>query len=502
MAQRNTHIRSAQIGNNEIFNVNLNTEVAGNGLAGAGGSALSVDLEGSSLAVSGTGLKIAALGVTASTLAADVVGNGLTGANGSEITVQAEDGSILVGASGVKVGAVDASHLDETDDYAFSGNFTLTTVPTSASDVANKAYVDSVAQGLDVKDSVRLITTANITLSGEQTIDGFLTSTDRVLVNGQTTVSENGIYDTSAGAWTRSLDMSASSSSASVFTFVEEGTLNADNGFVCTNDVGNDTVGTHDLVFVQFSGAGSVIAGSGMTKSGNTLNVIGGTGITANANDIQITDSGVDTLQLADFGVTNTKLGPDAVDGTKIADLSVNTEHLVDNSVETAKINNDAVTTLKIANLNVTTGKIALLAVDTAQLAADAVDGTKLADNAVDSEHYADSSIDESHLNVSNAEGAGLVLSSDGAGGFTWISGTADAVIESDMVKEPKTVVGGETSFTLANTPIDASVQFYLNGLLQEEGVGNDYEQTGTAVTNIVALDANDIAIFYYIINN
>ena len=146
--------------------------------------------------------------------------------------------------------------------------------PTADADAANKGYVDGVAQGLDVKDSVKATTTANITLSGTQTIDGVsLSADDRVLVKNQNTASENGLYLCKSGSWTRTDDLAAGADAAGAFVFVEQGTINSENGFVCTSNKGSAVVGTNNLVFAQFSGAGQIIAGDGMDKSGNTISV-------------------------------------------------------------------------------------------------------------------------------------------------------------------------------------------------------------------------------------
>ena len=144
---------------------------------------------------------------------------------------------------------------------------------TADNDAANKGYVDGVAQGLDIKDSCVVVSTSNITLSGTQTIDGVsLSANDRVLVAGQSTASQNGIYKVvSGGSWTRADDMAAGEDAAGNFTFIEEGTTNAENGWVCTSDKGSAVVGTNNLTFAQFSGAGQITAGDGLQKSGNTL---------------------------------------------------------------------------------------------------------------------------------------------------------------------------------------------------------------------------------------
>lgn len=162
------------------------------------------------------------------------------------------------------------------------GGFKITNLadPVSAQDAATKSYVDAIKQGLDIKDSVRLASTANIPLSGgaSLTVDGVsVANNDRLLLKDQTTGSENGIYTVSgigsSYSLTRSIDANTSSKvTAGLFTFVAEGTLNGDYGFVLTT---NDPIilGTTSLVFTQFSGAGQIIAGTGLTKSGNTLSI-------------------------------------------------------------------------------------------------------------------------------------------------------------------------------------------------------------------------------------
>ena len=158
-----------------------------------------------------------------------------------------------------------------------SQKITNLATPTADGDAASKSYVDGVSQGLDVKDSCDAATTANITISTAlntgDTLDGVSLSTnDRVLVKDQSTASENGIYIVGSSP-ARADDLAAGADAAGMFTFVEQGTVNADNGFVCTSNKGSAVVGTNNLAFSQFSGAGQVTAGDGLDKSGNTLSV-------------------------------------------------------------------------------------------------------------------------------------------------------------------------------------------------------------------------------------
>lgn len=158
-----------------------------------------------------------------------------------------------------------------------SQKITNLATPTADTDAVTKAYADALKNGLDVKQSVRASTTANITLSGTQTIDGVvLVAGDRVLVKNQTTGSQNGIYVVAAGAWSRSTDADVDSEvNAGMFAFVEEGDANADTGWVMTTN-SPTTLGTTSLTFAQFSGAGSLSVDATLTKTGTTIGLTSG----------------------------------------------------------------------------------------------------------------------------------------------------------------------------------------------------------------------------------
>jgi hypothetical protein len=200
-----------------------------------------------------------------------------------------------------------------------SGNAKVAT-PTDAAHIATKGYVDSARQGLDVKASVRVATTAAINLSTDleagDVIDGVtLVAGDRVLVKNQGTASENGIYvAVASGAASRSSDANGTADTGELtsgtFTFVEAGTVNFDSGFVVSTD-GTITVGTTGITWTQFSGAGSFEAGDGLSKSGTQVNVnvtSNRTAITADAIDISanyVGQSSITTLGTITTGVWN-----------------------------------------------------------------------------------------------------------------------------------------------------------------------------------------------------
>ena len=200
-----------------------------------------------------------------------------------------------------------------------SGNAKVA-VPTDAAHIATKGYVDSARQGLDVKQSVRVASTANVAIStgleAGDVIDGVtLVAGDRVLLKNQTTASENGIYvAVASGAASRSSDANGTADTGELksgtFAFVEEGTVNFDSGFVVSTD-GTITVDSTGITWTQFSGAGSFEAGDGLSKTGTQVNVnvtANRTAITADAIDISanyVGQSSITTLGTITTGIWN-----------------------------------------------------------------------------------------------------------------------------------------------------------------------------------------------------
>jgi hypothetical protein len=293
---------------------------------------------------------------------------------GSITNAKLANSSVTIGSDTVALGAtqtdlngitsldvdnitVDSNTISTTDtngDLVLSPNGTATvTVPSGyearagfgSDSLVNKTYVDNVANGLDVKESVRVSTTGNLSATyvngagtltananGAISVDGVsLVLNDRVLVKDQTTQTQNGIYKvttvgsgSAAYVLTRTPDANdAAELTGGVFTFVEEGTANADNGYVATHN-GIPTFGTTNIAFDQFSGAGQISAGNGLTKTGNTIDAVGTSNrisVSANAIDIASTyvgQSSITTLGTIATGTWNADTIGVAYGGTGI----------------------------------------------------------------------------------------------------------------------------------------------------------------------------------------
>ena len=245
-------------------------------------------------------------------------GNSSTGA----ITItDGANGAITLNPHGT--GTVDMS----------SARVTSVADPTGDQDAATKAYVDATSNGLDVKASVDVATTADLdytysngssgvgatltnSANGVVALDGInLTANMRVLVKDQagSDADQNGIYKvTTAGAdgvalvLTRATDAdTAAKLTGGAFTFVEQGSTQQDNGYVFTHD-GSPTIGTTNLPVSQFSGAGQITAGTGLTKSGNTINAVGSATIIANSDSLEVNSSGTEHQILRSGGSAGT----------------------------------------------------------------------------------------------------------------------------------------------------------------------------------------------------
>lgn len=378
----------------------------------------------------------------------------------------------IQGGSQIKSGTIDKTRVDSSiiradgvnafsSDQALGGNkLTGLGAPTAAGDAATKAYVDAIAVGLDPKASVRVATTTTLpanTRSGNvltasangafAAVDGItLIVTDRILVKNEATGANNGIYTlttlgTGGTPWvlTRATDMDADAeATAGIYAFVEEGTVNADSAWVLTTD-NPITLNTTALTFSQFTGAGQITAGAGLTKTGNTLDVTNSDGsITVGADTVSVNYSGTPSTQA---------IGDAAAAGTDAHAARIDHKH--------------------------------------AMPAFGSPGNSAVADTATDGVATTIARADHRHGREAFAT-PGTSKPNDAAA-----AGSATTLPKSDHVharetwrKESFAGDGTTTIFTLAATPAVASVELvFLNGLLMDSGAGNDYTISGAAIT-------------------
>lgn len=401
--------------------------------------------------------------------------------------------------------------------------------PTQGNHLVTKDYADSVSTGLDVKQSVRVMSSANITLAGIQPIDGIgVVAGDRVLVTGQSAAAENGIYIVSAGAWVRSTDADTDAEVTSgLFTFVEEGATKGSSGWVLAT-ANPIVVGNTPLQFVQFSEAGQVTAGNGLTISGSTLQVnSANAGIAVNADDIELKLSADGTLQIKGDGLALASLAPGQIfvgNNSSVATPTSLTGDVTVNSAGVTTITAGAITGAEIADGSITGSKMdtngapdgsvyligpggvpifAPVSGDATidiggnfQLNAASVGTTELADAAVTLAKLATIPAGQIIMgtslgNVSVTPSGDVTISE--AGVVTINAATVVRVADIIKRETPVGLVDGvNTVFTLANTPKIGTEDVYVNGVLQESGAGNDYTIIGDVVTMLFTLQAGD----------
>jgi len=297
------------------------------------------------------------------------------------------------------------------------------------------SYTQTATEGLNVKLAVAAATTTALsactydngtsgvgaTLTGDAngalgSIDGVtLVADDRVLIQDQADAAENGIYvvttvgdASNAFVLTRAADFDTTNEiKANSFCFVEAGNTYADIGLVLASG-DSPTVGTTDLVFTQFTGAGAFSAGDGLSQSGNAINVnVDNSSIEINSDSLRLKDAGITTAKIADSQVTTAKLADDAITTAKILDSNVTTAKLAADAVTNAKVADDAIATSNIIDANITTAKIADANITTAKIADDNVTNAKLADDAVTTAKIVDSNVTTAKIadaNITNSK--------------------------------------------------------------------------------------------------
>tara|TARA_Y100001937_G_scaffold120324_1_gene177378 strand:+ start:167 stop:1645 length:1479 start_codon:yes stop_codon:yes gene_type:complete len=346
---------------------------------------------------------------------------------------------------------------------------TITNVadPVNAQDAATKGFVEATSQGLDVKDSCVAATTGNITIStalnNGDTLDGVTLSTnDRVLVKDQSTATQNGIYIVGSSP-ARANDLASGADAAGMFTFVEQGTVNADNGFVCTSNKGSAVVGTNNLTFAQFSGAGQITPGNGLDKSGNTLSVDlkanGGLVIESSEIAVKLDASSITgTLAIGDGGTgatsaSNARSNLGLVIGTDIEPHSNKLTELATMAQATAN---------SLADLSATEVQILDGAtVTTAQL--NRVDATSSIQTQLDNKQPLDAQLTEL-----------ATMSSGTASALADLTGTEVAILDGATVTTAElNILDGNTSATSTTLATGDRMVINDNGTMKQVSLAN-----------------------------
>lgn len=388
------------------------------------------------------------------------------------------------------------------------GGFKLTGLgtPTATTDAASKSYVDGVASGLDIRDSVRASTTAvlpsgtydngtsgvgaaitgaaNGALAAQDGIT--LIASDRLLVKNQDFAQQNGIYQLSQVGTggtpyilVRVTDADQDAEvTASMFTFVEEGSTNADTGWVVTTD-NPITVGTTGLDWTQFSAATTITAGAGITDNSSTFDIVAtDVSMTISANDIAVNlDATAGTIAVGGAGLQ-------IADGTA-GEILIGKGGAVDTAF--TAISGDM--TLSSAGALAFNGAIIVNADVNASAA---IDFSKLA------------TLTSTNLLVGNGSNVATAVAMSGD---ATMDNAGAVTVASDIVKDADVITreapGGainsaNTAYTLANTPVAGSEEVYLNGVLQQSGGGNDYTISGLDITYLAAPDTGSIILVTY----
>ena len=427
---------------------------------------------------------------------------------------------------------------------------------TAGTDAVNLNQLNAQTNDLDRKNGVQLVEIVNLTLSGEQTIDGTLTSASRVLLVGQTDESENGIYDTAAGAWARSSDADAPSEvTLGLMTTVEEGSARAGTVWLLTTVSAAPTViDTTDLTFTELPSEAITASGFLDKTSGDiTLkNLADGAMIVGNGSgvatsvtmsgDVTITNAGV--AAIGSLVIVNADVNASAaIDYSKLAALT-DGNILVGNGSNVATsvnptgdidISNTGVFSIAsdvIVNADVNSSA----AIDYSKLAA-LSDGNILVGNGsnvatsvnpsgdidvsntgvfsiasdviVNDDVNSSAAIDFSKLATLTSANllvgsAGNVATSVTMSGDATLSNAGVLSLASTVLKEADIVTrevptglinSSNTSYSLASTPIAGTEHVYLNGILQNVGGSNDYTISGATITYNTAPTTGDILL-------
>lgn len=432
---------------------------------------------------------------------------------------QIKDTSVLLD----KLSGLGTATFSSGASMTFNGgaNLFYTDSPTQGTEVANKAYVDSVASGLEVKEAAQVIATYSVAgtynagvISGVSTtlsIDGVSVSDGaRVVLNNQNNAAHNGIYVyDQAGTLTRATDFDDPSEvNGGEFVFIKEGATYADTGWVVSTPDGTITIGADPINFTQFSSAGVIQAGLGLVQTGNTFDVIAGTGLTASANEVKLANTAVTTGsygsatavstftvdaqgRLTAAGTTNI-----AIPSTQVTDFNT--------AVSTEVFDAGNFVDSNSVDFTVTSGSSV-----TADVKVDPTTGLTVSASGVEINYGAGLTVTGNQLVTDITTGGGLTFSASGNNGtlqvaydsntlalvggvLTVIGGSARPVYDIESVDA--TYVGSNnngavTNVSLSQTPNDYSrIQVYVNGQKQYLGGNTSADCWFGTVSTAIAL--------------
>lgn len=381
-------------------------------------------------------------------------------------------------------GAVSPIKADLTASWNFglgSGSTLFYKEPTLDNEVAVKSYVDSVAAGVrDAKDAVKVASSGNLTLSGLQSIDGVtLGQDDRILVFGQTDATENGIYTVSTGSWVRATDADEDDEVTNgLYTYVTSGSVYQSSGWLLISP-DPITVDTDDQTYVQVNGGANIVAGDGIFKVGNQLNVGAGTGVIVNPDDVAIDPTVIPFLSGNNsFSGVNTFSGP--LTGAILQNASGESYVVAGPCVTVNSASGDQI----VIDVDKTALETHLSSALTGVFATTDIGFITVGP--------------ESGLtNERVLSGTGITINDGGANGTLELSVNTGSFLGKDnfVFGEVLTPAGAypQTTFTTANDFTSASLRVYRRGLRMKEGATCDYTliEPNTVVFNQVVPNAD-----------
>jgi hypothetical protein len=331
-------------------------------------------------------------------------------------TSKLQDGALFIKSDGTVVMGASLNLNSHT--------ITNVTDPVNPQDAATRAWVlANVAGGVVSSTSVMVASTANLTLSGTQTVDGIaLSAGNTILVKDQTTQSGNGIYTVAAGAWTRMAAMDTWAEVPGMLVSVQQGTVNHDTVWLSTADAGG-TLGTTAITFTQIPGPSDITAGAGLTRTGQSIDVVAADQtITVNPNSIAVARDPAGAIQTGAGGIM---VQPDN------------------------------------SSIYISANSVALKR-DPAGALIGMGSGTGV-----------------------NVDGTTIVITSNALGvkSGTYL-GLSNRVTRETPTGS---INGSNVTFTLVSTPSAGTEEIFLNGLLLEPGAGNDYTISGATITMLSA---------------